>query len=297
MANHFPSPPVTLLLADRQEVTRSILASLLTAQGYRVLQAIDGASSIKTIQNNTIDIAIFDHAMVPVDGFEIARYIQGLRLDIPCILTTSEQTSDLLSYARTVGIQHILSKPVDPSRLQILITQILARANKPKPTATYSLVQTVPLSPEELMARSIGLARKNVHSGFGGPFAAVVADANGYLIGEGVNLKSSRFDPISHAEVMAIRKATEMLQQPHLEGCSIYSTSEPTRLARALIDSVGIKNIYFGLRHHEVQELRIQINPADRAPTQTSPNIHRLCSDDVAEMIKSSAGLLLKSKK
>ncbi len=278
--------PITLLLADRQEVTRSILASLLTAQGYRVLQATDGASSIKTIQNNTVNIAIFDHAMTPVDGFEIARYIQGLRLEIPCVLTTSEQTSDLLSYARTVGIQHILSKPVDPSRLQTLITQILARSNKPKPLPTYNTVQTMPQSPEELMARAIALARKNVESGFGGPFAAVVADANGYLIGEGVNLKSSRFDPISHAEVMAIRKATEMLQQPHLEGCSVYSTSEPTRLARALIDSVGISNIYFGMRHNEIQEMRVQMNPTDHPHTSTAPDVHRLCTDDVRTMIK-----------
>lgn len=276
---------ITLLLADRQEVTRSMVASLLTAQGYRVLQAIDGSSAIKTIQNNTVDIAIFDPVMTPTDGFEIAKYIQGLHLGIPCILMASEQTSDLLSYARSVGVQHILSKPVDPARLQVLISQILTRANKTKPAITFSVTQTIPFSSEELMQRVIILARKNFDSGFGGPFASVVADPNGYLIGEGVNLKSSRFDPISHAEVMAIRKATEMLQQPHLEGCSIYSTSEPTRLARALIDSVGIKNIYFGLRHQEVQELRLHLNP-ERQTTPKAPDVHRLCADDVADMIR-----------
>lgn len=277
-------PTATILIADHFDVTRANLASIITTMNMRAIQAVDANSAIKSVQENTIDMVLFDYAMGTSDGFALARYIQGLNLGIPCILLTSEQTSDLLTYARSLDIQHILTKPIDPKRLQTLITQVLARGAMPtKSPSSYTVRRTaLPQTPEQLMGRAIDLARKNVLGGFGGPFASVVADPNGYVFGEGVNLGSSRFDPIAHAEVMAIRKATESLQQTHLEGYAIFSTSEPTRIARALIDSVGIRHIYFGLRHSEINALRAGL------PTYTPPpppDIHQICGEEVGGMI------------
>lgn len=279
--------PSTILVADQFEVTRSQISNLLTSLNYRVVQASDGTSAIKAIQASIVDLAIFDHQMAPTDGFEIAKYIQGLNLNIPCILMTADQTSDLLSYARDLNIQHVLAKPVDPHRLTSLITQIFARLGHAKPVAANYTVSNapLPLTPEQIMRYVIDLARKNVFDGFGGPYASAVADANGYILGQGVNLHSSRFDPIAHAEIMAIRKATETLQQTHLEGCSIYSTSEPTRLARAMIDSVGITNIFFGLRLSEIHDLKNDTGEP-MAITHQHPlaEMHRLCREDVLDM-------------
>jgi guanine deaminase len=286
--------PSTILVADQFEVTRSQIANLLTSLKYRVIQAVDGSSAIKVIQENIVDIAIFDHQMAPTGGFEIARYIHGLNLNIPCILMTADKTSDLLSYARELGIQHILAKPVDPHRLTSLVAQIFARLGHVKPVAANFTVSNapLPLTPEQIMRYVIELARKNVINEFGGPYASAVTDANGYILGEGVNLHSSRFDPIAHAEIMAIRKATETLQQTHLEGCSIYSTSEPTRLARAMIDSVGITNIYFGLRLSEIHDLKNDagdvIAPAHQHP---AAELHRLCRDDVLQLWRDTVPL------
>jgi guanine deaminase len=277
--------PQTVLIADHFDVTRAALASIITAMNLRVVQAVDASTSINLIQHQAIDLVLFDHAMGISDGFEIARYVQGLDLKIPCVLMTGEQTSDLLGYARSLGVQHILTKPIDPKRLQTVIGQILGRRAQIKGALSYAVSTTpLPQTPAQFMARVIDLARKNVLGGFGGPFASIVSDANGYVLGEGVNLKSSRFDPVAHAEVMAIRKATEALQQTHLEGCAIYSTSEPTRIARALIDSVGIRHIYFGLRHSEIAAFRVGVGPAYTAPLP--PEVHRLASDEVAAMIK-----------
>lgn len=279
--------PSTILVADQFEVTRSQIANLLTSLKYRVIQAVDGTSAIKVIQENIVDLAIFDHQMAPSDGFEIARYIQGLNLNIPCVLMTADQTSDLLPYARELGVQHILTKPVDHHRLTSLITQIFARLGHVKPVAANFTVSNapLPLTPEQIMRYVIELARKNVVGGFGRPYASAVTDANGYILGDGVNLHSSRFDPIAHAEVMAIRKATETLQQSHLEGCSIFSTSEPSRIARAMIDSVGITNIYYGLRLTEIQSLRASYdNGTDHIYTHPAAEVHRLCSEDVLNL-------------
>lgn len=279
------TPPLTILIADSHDVSRGATASLLRASGHTVLQAIDGASAIKVVQEHPVHLAIFHNTMHPIGGYDFARYIHAGGYDIPLIMISDEQTSDQLGFAASLGIRHILAMPVDPNRLTAMIDQIIHHEHKknPHPKITVS-AKPASLTPDQAMARAIDLAHKNATGKFGGPFACVILDPDGHVIGEGVNLPTSRFDPIAHAEVMAIRKATEHLQQPHLEGCTLYSTSEPTRLAMALIESVGIHKIVYGLSHAELKG----DTPISRPHHKIE--IERLAEHDVAKMIAEVRG-------
>lgn len=81
------------------------------------------------------------------------------------------------------------------------------------------------MSPD-LMRRAIELALKNVRSGSGGPFAALLVKENG-IIAEGTNRVTTSNDPTAHAEIVAIRKACRTLGDFQLSGCDLYSTCEP----------------------------------------------------------------------
>lgn len=76
------------------------------------------------------------------------------------------------------------------------------------------------------MKRAIDLAERGVESNAGGPFGAVIV-RNGSVIAEGWNTVTSTNDPTAHAEIMAIRRACAGLGSFQLEGCIIYSSSEP----------------------------------------------------------------------
>jgi tRNA(Arg) A34 adenosine deaminase TadA len=76
------------------------------------------------------------------------------------------------------------------------------------------------------MTRAIELSLENVRSGRGGPFAAVVAK-DGKIIAEGANCVTSTNDPTAHAEIVAIRAASQALKNFELTGCDIYTTCEP----------------------------------------------------------------------
>jgi tRNA(Arg) A34 adenosine deaminase TadA len=78
----------------------------------------------------------------------------------------------------------------------------------------------------EFMMRAIELARAGMAANAGGPFGAVVV-RNGEIIGEGNNRVTSSNDPTAHAEIIAIRKACESLQNFQLDGCTIYTSCEP----------------------------------------------------------------------
>ena len=76
------------------------------------------------------------------------------------------------------------------------------------------------------MELAVDLAMKNVETGAGGPFGAVVVK-DGVVIATASNSVTATNDPTAHAEVMAIRKACQALGSFQLDGCEIYSSCEP----------------------------------------------------------------------
>jgi guanine deaminase len=97
---------------------------------------------------------------------------------------------------------------------------------------------------KEFMDEAIRLAEENVHSGKGGPFGAVVV-RNGKIIARGVNMVTALNDPTAHAEVVAIRKACEVLGWFEIKDCELYSSCEPCPMCLGAIYWSRPKALYF----------------------------------------------------
>lgn len=94
------------------------------------------------------------------------------------------------------------------------------------------------------MERAIALSLENVHSGRGGPFAAVVVK-DGRIIAEGTNRVTSTNDPTAHAEVVAIREACRALGSFQLNGCEVYTSCEPCPMCLGAIYWARPAHVYF----------------------------------------------------
>jgi guanine deaminase len=260
---------LNILIAEDNDVSREMMAAVLRTQGYKVHGAIDGESAIKVVHDREIDLAIVDLSMAPTGGFEFVRYLIVKGKKIPVVIITANESSDVLTTASSLGVAKVIQKPVEPDRLLHTVQRILQRFGHAPATSqmvvkTHSKTHT----PEQLMARAIELAEKNLKGKRGGPFGAVVADKEGRILGEGVSGKTGRVDPTAHAEVMAIRRAADKLGQSDLSECILYCSSEPTMMGHALILSVGIKKVYYGLSHDEVGQIKALVNPTPPAFTQ-----------------------------
>ena len=248
---------INILIAEDNDVSREMMAGILRLQGYRIFGAIDGESAIKVIQDNEIDLALVDISMAPTGGFEFVKYLVVKGLKIPVVIITANDSSDTLMQASALGVSKVIQKPIQPDRLVQTVQRILKRQGfNPSPMAVTS--HDTIFSPDALMQKTIDLAAKNAASKMGGPFAAIVTDAEGKVLGEGVSGKTSRVDPTAHAEVMAIRRAAEKLGQADLSECVIYCSSEPTMMGRALILSTGIQKVYYGLTHDEIGKYKMK---------------------------------------
>ncbi len=97
---------------------------------------------------------------------------------------------------------------------------------------------------DNYMSRAIHLSIEGVRSGRGGPFGAVIVK-DGKIIAEAVNQVTSTNDPTAHAEVLAIRKACEVLRSFELKECELYTSCEPCPMCLGAIYWARLARIFF----------------------------------------------------
>ncbi len=106
------------------------------------------------------------------------------------------------------------------------------------------------------MDKAIEEARYNFSNKYnnGGPFgAAIVKD--GEIIATAHNTVIESKDCTAHAEVNAIRKASQKLNTHNLEGCTIYTSAEPCPMCLSAIIWSNIKDIYYANTKEETNDI------------------------------------------
>lgn len=94
------------------------------------------------------------------------------------------------------------------------------------------------------MARALGLARQAADLGEVPVGAVIVKD--GTVIAKAHNAPRELKDPTAHAELLAIRRASEALGQERLEGCELWVTLEPCAMCAGAIAHARIARLYYG---------------------------------------------------
>lgn len=80
------------------------------------------------------------------------------------------------------------------------------------------------------------------------PIGAVITDSSDKVISSGHNLRETASDPTAHAEVVAIKKASQNINSWRLEGCTLYVTIEPCVMCIGAIVLSRISRLVFGAR-------------------------------------------------
>jgi tRNA(Arg) A34 adenosine deaminase TadA len=99
------------------------------------------------------------------------------------------------------------------------------------------------------LEQAIALARDNVEDG-GRPFGAIVVRDN-EVIATGVNRILSTNDPTSHAELNAVRAASQALGSPRLDGCVVYASGQPCPMCMAAMLMAGVREVAYALSNED----------------------------------------------
>ena len=114
---------------------------------------------------------------------------------------------------------------------------------------------------KRFMEKALSLAKTAFDSGEVPVGAVIVKD--GEIIGTGYNMRETKQNALSHAEIEAINQACNTLGSWRLDGCEMYVTLEPCPMCTGAIINARIKTVIFGAFDSKMGSMDSVINLCD----------------------------------
>lgn len=118
-----------ILLADDEEALRELLREQLSAQGYTIDEAQDGAEAVEKLQQNSYHLAILDINMPRKTGLDVLRHIREQNLPVRVIMLTGRLGFSVGSESMLLGADEYITKPFDLDYLEMAIKKVLAKSS------------------------------------------------------------------------------------------------------------------------------------------------------------------------
>ncbi|MBM7502869.1 response regulator [Agromyces aurantiacus] len=156
--------PVTVLVADDQELLRDALATILDADPRIELSgtAADGAEAVAHVRAHHVDVVLMDVRMPGMDGIAATAEVLRLRPATRVLVLTTFDLDEYVFAAIREGASGFLTKDARPAELVDAIRRVAAGDAVLAPRATATLLRHVrrqaapsagdplaPLSPRE----------------------------------------------------------------------------------------------------------------------------------------------------
>ena len=117
-----------VLLVDDSVSVRRFVGQMLEKAGFDVTTAGDGADALVRLAENTYDVVVTDLEMPRMNGYEL---IDDLRRrpatrDLPVIVLTTRSGDKHVALAKSLGVAHYVTKPVEEHAFVTLVTSVVS---------------------------------------------------------------------------------------------------------------------------------------------------------------------------
>jgi len=121
----------TILIADDDKAILQLAGRMIERFGFKTLLAADGREAIRIFQENVgrITCVLLDLTMPHMDGAETCIAIQSIRNDVPIILSSGYQESELAARFDGYGMAAFIQKPYKLAKLEEVLRTVLENRN------------------------------------------------------------------------------------------------------------------------------------------------------------------------
>ncbi len=113
--------PPTLLITDDDMAFRETLRDLFEPEGFRTVLAEDGLQACEIVQVQSVDLALLDMHMPPIDGLETIRRFRVIKPELPCILLSAALDEMIIQAAKEIFVFSVLAKPCSRKQVMSLV--------------------------------------------------------------------------------------------------------------------------------------------------------------------------------
>ncbi|MDD4319928.1 MAG: response regulator transcription factor [Acidaminococcaceae bacterium] len=119
----------TILIADDESQIREILRIYFEKEGFKVIEAADGAEAIVQAQAGKPDILILDIMMPVLDGLEVCKQVRKIS-DMPIIMLTAKDEDDDRILGLETGADDYITKPFNTREVVARVKAVLRRSGQ-----------------------------------------------------------------------------------------------------------------------------------------------------------------------
>jgi DNA-binding response OmpR family regulator len=124
----------TVLVIDDEPIVREVVASYLQHEGYETLEAGDGHTARRLLEDEPPDLVVLDLMLPGIDGLELCRWIRA-RSDLPVIMLTARGEEADRIVGLELGADDYIAKPFSPRELAARVRTVLRRTSAEVPRA------------------------------------------------------------------------------------------------------------------------------------------------------------------
>ena len=117
---------VSILIADDEPHVRALLRMSVTP-AHTAIEAGDGATALRLLQEHRPPLAILDVTMPGMSGLDVCRALRAdpLTAGIGVIIVTANGTPDGRAAALDAGADYFVAKPFSPAMISQLVETLL----------------------------------------------------------------------------------------------------------------------------------------------------------------------------
>lgn len=121
-----------ILIADDNDMTRSLLRALLRGHDYDVVgEARNGQNAVDLAARLKPDIVCMDVMMPEMNGIEALCQIKAAQPTIDVVMVTGSADADTVQEAIMSGASGFIIKPFNAARVLDALAKVVARRGKP----------------------------------------------------------------------------------------------------------------------------------------------------------------------
>jgi DNA-binding response OmpR family regulator len=152
----------TIVVVEDDPNIADLVDLYLRRDGFRVIQAADGAAGLAAVDRERPRLEILDVGLPgDVDGLEVCRRVRAAG-DVPVVMLTARDGEIDRSLALELGADDYVTKPFSPRELVARVRAILRRTGRPAESAAADVIVVggveVDVGRREARARGVPVA-------------------------------------------------------------------------------------------------------------------------------------------
>ena len=119
-----------ILLVDDDEWIRDSLTLYFSTEGCHMLAVETAEEGMELLTQQNYDIILIDYKLPGIDGLTFSKKIQEIRPDAIKILITAYKSKEVVSEARSAGIQDLIDKPFTIKTIEDSMSRLILKNEK-----------------------------------------------------------------------------------------------------------------------------------------------------------------------